>query len=408
LSGSLHAMEPKFTPISLDQYLEAVKQNNAHIGNAALDVQTAGANKEAQSLYRLAPSISYSRGTWQNQVPYTPYTSPASNTYALSFNVEGFGKRSARESLAQAQIDASTTQLDGASNEIQTAALNAYIDTLRLSLMVKLYQASIEKLQLYRANSKAVSNQNTLITQKAKTEKDLLFSALNLLNYSGDALQDPPAPRGKLNFPAQNINIEELVNHAQNNRTEVANLQALINMADRNIDLTMKNRNVDVSPYIAQTRTPQYQYSNGSSYSLPALGPLPAQTITTSGTTYTAQNQLMAGITIPIPISNYLQSADIVSAANQKLQYEKRLSDLKVQIRVQVMQASLQYESAKDSLIEAEKALEALTKKPGADPVTAIVNMREKEGALLDSKTNHLKALINLWRQSGNYMVPSL
>jgi hypothetical protein len=141
---------------------------------------------------------------------------------------------------------------------------------------------------------------------------------------------------------------------------------------------------------------------------LPAIGPLPARDVSTSGTTYTAQNQITAGITIPIPISNFLQNADIVSAANQKLQYEGQLRDLKVQIRVQVLQASLQYEAAKENLMNAQKAYEAELKKPSTDSVATIMSVRDKEGDLLDSKTNHLKALINLWRQSGNYRVPTL
>jgi outer membrane protein TolC len=406
--GLTFSVELKSKPISVQQYLDIVKQNNAHIGSASLDMQTAGANKEAQILYRFAPSVSYSRGTWQNQSPYTPYTTPASNTYALSFSVEGWGKRNAREKLAQAQIEASAAQFEGASNDIQTTALNAYIDALRLSFMVKLYQATLDKLQAYRGNPKVADAQNFLNSQKAKTEKDQLFASLSLLNFSGDALQDPPYPIGSLNFPPQSFNTQELIVQAQNNRAEVLSLLASIETADKNVDLTMKNRNVDVYPYIAQTRTPQYKYSNDATYSLPAVGPLPAQTITSSGTTYTAQNQMMAGITIPIPITNYLQSADIVSAANHKLQYEMKLRDLKVQIRVQVLQASLQYEAAKDNLLEAQQALDTVVKKSATDPIAAIMKVRDTEGALLDSKTNHLKALIHLWRQSGNYTVPTL
>jgi outer membrane protein TolC len=273
---------------------------------------------------------------------------------------------------------------------------------------VKTYQITLDKLQAYRGNPKVIDAQNLLRSQKAKTEKDLLFASLNLLNYSGDALQDPPIPIGNLSFPLQSFNTQELIAQAQNNRAEVLNLLASIETADKNVDLTIKNRNVDVYPYIAQTRTPQYKYTNDSTYSLPAVGPLPAQTIASSGATYTAQNQMMAGVTIPIPITNYLQSADIVSAANQKLQYEIKLRDLKVQIRVQVLQASLQYEAAKDNLVDAQKAFDAAVKKLGPDPLAVMMNLRDKEGALLDSKTNHLKALIYLWRQSGNYTVPTL
>ena len=406
--GLAYALEASQSQISLEQYLELVKQNNALIGNAFLDVQTTGANKEAQSLYRFAPSISYFRGPMQNQTPYTPYNYPASNSLGLSLTVEGWGKRSAREKLAQAQVNASAAQLEGTSNDTQTSALNAYIDALRLALMVKSYKTTLGKLETFQNSRKLADAQNLLNTQKEKIEKDMRFSSLSLLNYSGDALQEPPLTIGNLNIPTQTYRVEELIDQAQNNRVEVLNLMALIEVADRNVDLTMKNRNVDVYPFISQTRTPQYKYSNGTSYSLPAIGPLPAQTLTSSGTTYTAQNQMTAGVTIPIPINNYLQSADIVSAANQKLQYEKKLKDLKIQIRVQVLQASLQYEAAKDVLVDAQKEYDAAAKKLVGDSVAALVNLQDKEVVLLDSKANHLMALINLWRQSGNYTVPSL
>jgi hypothetical protein len=85
-----------------------------------------------------------------------------------------------------------------------------------------------------------------------------------------------------------------------------------------------------------------------------------------------------------------------------------QLRDLKVQIRVQVLQALMQYSSAKESLLTAQKDYEATVKNPNKNPVMAIMDTRDKEGALLDAKTNHLKALINLWRQSGNYSVPTL
>ena len=235
-------------------------------------------------------------------------------------------------------------------------------------------------------------------------EQDLLYASLTMLNYAGRSLKEPPYPSGKLNFPVQNFNVEDLVLQGQNNRTEVLNLQAMIDVADKNVALVTKNRNVDVMPYIGQTRTPQYTYNNGVSYTLPTIG----QTISSSGTTYTAQNSITAGITIPIPVNNYLQSADIVSAANQKLQYETQLEETKAQIRVQVLQAFLKYEVARDNLINAQSGYQAALNASNKDSIVGIMNLRDKEGVLLDVQTNHLKALINLWRLSGNYSIPSI
>lgn len=408
LSNNALASELKSAYISLGQYLEIVKQNNAYIGTATLDVQTANANKVSQSLYQFNPSISYSRGPYYNQTPQPNDNTPSSSTYGLSFTVEGWGKRSARENLAQAQINASSNQLDQTSSNVELNALYAYIDSLRLSLMNQSFQEALLKLKPFQGNSKALDAQRFLTIQKANNEEDFAFSSLNLLNYSGGAIKEIPAPRGSLDYRIQDYNIEELISQGQNQRREVASLQSSIEVADKNMTLTLQNRNVNVYPYISQTRTPQYKHSNGTSYSFPATGPLPAQTLTSPGTTYTAANSISAGITIPIPINNYLQTADIVSSANQKLQYEMQLKDLKEQIRVQVLQASMRYTAAARRLGGAQKEYEDVAKNPNKNPVLAIMDLRDKEGALLDAKTNHLKALINLWRQSGNYTVPSL
>jgi len=406
--SNVTAEELKSTPISLEQYLEIVKQNNGVIGSAGLDVQTAAANKVSQSLYQLNPSVSFSKGPYHNQLAYPTDTSPQSSTYGLSFTVEGWGKRSARESLAQAQIESSSIQLEQTKSNIELNAIYTYIDTLRLSLMIKSFQDASVKLKSLPANAKLADAQRFISTQKANMEEDFSFTSLSLLNYAGGALQGPPAPKGLLNVPAQNYNVEELVAQGQSQRMEVLSLESSIDVADKNMTLTMKNRNVNIYPYISQTRTPQYQYKDGTTYSLPAIGSLPAQTLATSGTTYTAANSISAGVTIPIPITNYLQSADIVSAANQKLSYEMQLKDLKEQIKVQVLQASLKYRASVRRLERAHEEYKDVVNHPNKNPVLAVMDLRDKEGDLLDAKTNHLKALVNLWRQSGNYSVPNL
>jgi outer membrane protein TolC len=402
------AEELKHTPISLQQYLDIVKQNNASIGSAALDVQTASANKVSQSLYQLSPSVSYARGNYHNQKAYPTDYSPVSSSYGLSFTIEGWGKRDAREKLAQAQIDASTLQMEQTKNNVELSAMYAYIDTLRLSLMIKSFNDALLKLKSLPMNTKVADAQRFLSTQRSNMEEDFAFTSLNLLNYSGGAIQGQPTPKGALNIPIQDYKVEELVAQAQSQRIEVLNLESSIEVADKNMTLTMKNRNVNFQPYISQTRTPQYEYANGTTYSLPAIGPLPAQSITNSGTTYTAANILTVGVSIPIPITNYLQNADIVTAANQKLSYEMQLKDLKEQIRVQVLQASLRYRASVRRLEHVQEEYREVVQSPNKNSFHAVMDLRDKEGALLDAKTNHLKALIGLWRQSGNYSVPNL
>jgi len=142
-----------------------------------------------------------------------------------------------------------------------------------------------------------------------------------------------------------------------------------------------------VQPYVSYTTTPQY---------------------VSSGYTYLPQSGFSAGLSIPIPVNNYLQNADIVQSANQKLGLEMQLRDLKSQVRVQVMQALLQYESAKQVLAQANTSFSVVSKSANQASAKGVMDVRDKEGALIDAQTNHAKALVNLWRQSGNYSVPKI
>jgi outer membrane protein TolC len=178
-----------------------------------------------------------------------------------------------------------------------------------------------------------------------------------------------------------------LVSRALESRSDILVLQAAINSAQKNISMTDANRNWDIQPYVSYTTTPQYE---------------------SSGYTYLPQSGFSVGVMIPLPVSNYLQNADIVQAANQKLGLEMQLRDLKAQVRIQVMQAVLQYESAKEILSQANVALANVTNAANQKTAKGIMDVRDKEGALIDAQTNHVKALVNVWRQSGNYITPKI
>ena len=141
---SIEALELKYSPITFQDYLEVVRNNNANIEIAALNIQNAQANKEADALYRLAPNLTYSRGSYMNQLPYATYNTPQSNTYGVSFTVEGWGKRSARETLAQSKIERSAIELEKTRTTVELYAINAYIEALRYSLTYKRVRSGAE------------------------------------------------------------------------------------------------------------------------------------------------------------------------------------------------------------------------------------------------------------------------
>ncbi|MBU3622132.1 TolC family protein [Polynucleobacter sp. AP-Latsch-80-C2] len=171
------------------------------------------------------------------------------------------------------------------------------------------------------------------------------------------------------------------------NRTDILILNAAMNSAEKNINMVKANRNWDVQPLVSYTTTPQYN---------------------SSGFTYTPQNGISAGLLIPIPVNNYLQNADIVQASNQRVGLELQIKDLKAQIEVQVMQALLQYESAKSILAQANEAFSIASKVSDQSSSKGVMAIRDKEGSLIDAQTNHVKALINVWHQTGNYSAPKI
>ena len=376
-----------YAPISLLQYLQVVKENNAIIGNKRLAKETATAIKESLSIYQFRPSVSYTKGTFYQQVPYTPYSTPTSNTYGVNFNLEGWGKRAARSEYGDAEIGRSETDYQATEADVQTVATYGYIDALRNRLLFNSYARAAKRISLLPSNTQTKDSTRFLNYYENASAKDLQFTALSLLNYSGGALKNLPLPIGALNIPPQDFEPDKLITQALNSRSDILTLEATMNSAEKNINITKANRNWDVQPYISYTATPQYD---------------------SSGYTYAPQNGFSAGIQIPFPVNNYLQNADIVQAANQKLALEMQLRDLKEQVRVQVMQALLQYESAKLILTQASDAFNAVSRSANQSSAKGVMDMRDKEGALIDAQTNHVKALVNVWRQSGNYRIPKI
>lgn len=377
----------EYTPIPLAQYLQVVKENNAIIGNRRLGKETAAAIKESLALYQFRPIVSYTKGTYYQQVPYTPYNSPTSNTYGLNFNLEGWGKRAARSEYGDAEIGRSETDYQATEADVQTVATLGYIDALRNRLLFNSYARAAKRISTLPANPQTKDSAQFLQYYENASAKDLQFTSLSLLNYSGGALKNLPLPIGNLNVAPQAFEPEKLINQALNSRSDILTLQAAMNSAEKNISMTKANRNWDVMPYVSYTATPQYD---------------------SSGYTYAPQSGFSAGIQIPLPVNNFLQNADIVQASNQKLGLEMQLRDLKEQVRVQVMQALLQYESAKQILAQASDGFNGVSKTANQSSAKGVMDVRDKEGALIDAQTNHVKALVNVLRQSGSYSMPAL
>ena len=85
-----------------------------------------------------------------------------------------------------------------------------------------------------------------------------------------------------------------------------------------------------------------------------------------------------------------------------------KLRDLRVQIEVGVTTTFIEYERAKANLLAEQRAYDSALASQNKNQLTSIMDLRDREGALLEAKAGHLKSLVKLWRKSGNYSVPNI
>jgi hypothetical protein len=153
--------------------------------------------------------------------------------------------------------------------------------------------------------------------------------------------------------------------------------------ADNQVTLTKNNRNIDIKPSIWTSRTPSY--ADG-------------------GTQNGASTSMGFSVQVPIPIQ-LMYDADIVNASNNRQRVENNFQDLKHQIRIDIEQSAMQYETALITYQEKQEAYkDSLKKYPVSNPKN-IQLILSAQLAMIDSRINHSKALVYLMNKSGNYDV---
>ena len=109
-------------------------------------------------------------------------------------------------------------------------------------------------------------------------------------------------------------------------------------------------------------------------------------------------------IQVPIPIQ-LMYDADIVNANNNRQRVENNLQNLKHQIRIDIEQSVMQYETALNTYQEKQEIYKDTIKKYQANTLKNIQVILSAQLAMIDSRINHSKALVYLMNKSGNYDV---
>lgn len=368
--------------VSLGNYLSELNEENASIKIRRLNIASAEASAKDAGMPYLSPILTYVRGSLYTQAPYSGYTNPASNTLGAMVTVEGWGKRSAREKLAQADAKRKLAEMITESKAIETEAIFSYIDALRTKLLWQSNQEAIDSLKAIR-NGGSMQEAEFISAQKVLSN-DLKYYSYSLLNYLGKPDPELILPVGTLNMEPQNFKVEELIVHAQGNRADITAARAAVDSAAAYLQVVNASKNIDFLPGVYYTQTPSYS-AGGIGY----------------GT------QQAFSFLLNVPLGNgFLISSDVITAANNQAELEVGLMATRAKIVTEINQTYLQYQSAKERLEAANKALNQA--KNNKNSIQGVLKFRDTEYELFDARTVHAKTLILLNRLSGNFEVPVL
>jgi hypothetical protein len=370
-------------PITLRDFLSQVQQSNPLLNTKKLAVESSVAMEETIGMPNINPSFTLSRGSFYASKPSTTYT-PQSNTYSFAGTIEAPGKQQARKDYAAVEV--SRTKLDAqvTAKSIEGDSTFAFIDSLRLKLIWQAIQSANEKIQAINDKEAIAAIENHTVIQKT-IANDFKYFAMGMNAFVGQEVSQLFDPRGSLDVPARDFKPADYSAAALARRNDIVSLEAALKVAEASLNLTQKNRRVDLSPSLWYNQTNSYLYST---------------------TQYNNSATYGFALTIPIPVAN-LYDGPLVQANNNKIQTELFLNDAKSRAVIEANQYLMQYNTAKIRL-EAVRAYRNDGLKDQSRTTKNIVQQREREVDWIDAQTNHVKALIQMLRATGDYTLPNL
>ena len=368
-------------PITLREYLSQVQQSNAFLNTKKLAVESSVAMEGAMGMANINPSFTISRGSFYASKPSETY-SPQSNTYSFSGTLEAPGKQQARKDYAAVEV--SRTKLDAqvSVKAIEGDSTFAFIDSLRLKLIWQALQSANEKIQAINDKEAAAAIENQAGMQKTIVN-DFKYFTLGMNAFVGQGVTQLFDPRGSLDVPTRDFKPADYSATALARRNDIVSLEAGLKVAQANLNLTEKNRRVDLSPSL------WYNHTNPIAYY-----------------SYNKSETWGFSVSIPIPVAN-LYDGPLVQANNNKIQMELFLNDAKSRAVIEANQSLMQYNTAKIRLEEV-RAYRNDGLKDQTRTTKNMVQQREREVDWIDAQTNHVKALIQMLRTTGDYTLPNL
>ncbi|HTT23137.1 MAG TPA: TolC family protein [Candidatus Sulfotelmatobacter sp.] len=267
---------------------------------------------------------------------------PTTWSFGLTVPIELGGKKGSRVRAATADLSSTTADYDDAVRQLRATAANGFVDALGARQILQSKTKSLAQLdRIVGVNEERlrVGDIGEIELAQSRVERDQfkadVISAESDV-YSADLaaaqqLGNPdklgpqmPVPSGSLEIATRTFDIDQLIAHALQNRSDVVSRIRAIKAADERIRLAKANLVPDVAVNGAFAHT-----GTGS-------GDFQQQ----------PDNTIIGGVSVNLPISRNLHRGELDSARATRQQAELQLRSAQLKVEVEVRDAYEKYQSS--------------------------------------------------------------
>jgi len=271
---------------------------------------------------------------------------PTTTSVGLTVPVELGGKRGARVRAAAADVSSTTADYEDAVRMLRASAANAFADALGARQVLQSKNKSLAQLdRIVGVNDERlrVGDIGEIELAQSRVERDQFkadvisaasdvysadLAAAQKLGSSDKLASQMPVPTGSLEIPTRTFDIDQLVAHALQNRSDVVSRIRAMKAADERIRLAKANLVPDVAV-------------NGSfSHTGTGSGDFQQQ----------ADNTISGGVSLNLPIFRRLYPGELEAARAARAQAELQLRAAQLKVEVEVRDAYEKYQASAQRL----------------------------------------------------------
>jgi outer membrane protein, heavy metal efflux system len=341
--------------------------------------------------------------------------SPTTTSLGLTVPIELGGKRGGRVRAAAADVATTTSDYEDAVRQLRATAANAFVDALGARAILESKNKSLGQLdRIVAVNEQRlrVGDIGDIELTQSRVERDQfkadVISAESEV-YSADLVltqqlgrpenfgAQMPVPSGTLEITTRTFEVDQLVAHALQNRSDVISRTRAMSAADQRIRLAQANLVPDIAV-------------NGG-YSHTGTG--------TGGFSQPPDNTIGAGVSVNLPIWRRLHPGELEGARAARTQAELQLKAAQLKVEVEVRDAHERYQASVSRLNlfrggmlhDADRVLEARLyayQRGGATLLEVIDAQRQSAEVYLaysQALTDHAHALVTLEEAAGTWDV---